>query len=70
MRILIANCGLRIGEVPFFADQPIWGQKLAQLGVSPQPIPYKNVSERTLAEAIEAVLSDEEMRYKAQELKG
>ncbi len=64
----IADCELRIEEVPFFADQPVWGQKLAKLGVSPQLIPYKEVSEETLAAAIEAVLGDEAMQLKAQEL--
>ncbi|WP_191762628.1 hypothetical protein [Komarekiella delphini-convector] len=32
------------------------------------PIPYKRVSEETLAKAIEVVLGDEMMRSKAQEL--
>ncbi|MBD2473410.1 glycosyltransferase, partial [Nostoc sp. FACHB-145] len=52
----------------FFADQPVWGQKLVQLGVSPKPIPYKKVTEETLAAAIEVVLGNEEMQRKAQEL--
>ncbi|MEH2260745.1 glycosyltransferase [Nostoc sp.] len=54
--------------VPFFADQPVWGEKLTRLGVSPQPIPYHKVSEKTLAEAIKVVLGDEKMRSLAQEL--
>lgn len=54
--------------VPFFADQPVWGEKLTRLGVSPTPIPYKKVSEDTLAEAIKIVLGDEKMRSLAQEL--
>jgi len=52
----------------FFADQPVWGEKLTRLGVSPQPIPYKKVSDKTLAAAIEIVLGDKVMRCKAQEL--
>ncbi|MEH2231169.1 MAG: hypothetical protein V7K71_16365 [Nostoc sp.] len=39
------------------------------MGVSPQPIPYQKVSEKTLAAAIEIVLGDKVMRCKAQELK-
>ncbi|WP_341531762.1 hypothetical protein WKK05_39320 (plasmid) [Nostoc sp. UHCC 0302] len=54
--------------LPFFADQPIWGEKLTRLGVSPAPIPYKKLSTETLAEAIEVVLGDEVMKKKAQEL--
>ncbi|MBD2683641.1 MULTISPECIES: hypothetical protein [Nostoc] len=39
-----------------------------RLGVSPAPIPYQKVSEKTLAAAIEVVLGDEAMLQKAQEL--
>ncbi|BAY42043.1 putative glycosyl transferase, family 28 (plasmid) [Nostoc sp. NIES-2111] len=54
--------------VPFFADQPVWGELLMRLGVSPAPIPYKKVTEDTLAAAIKVMLGDEAMRLKAQEL--
>ncbi|MBD0389137.1 MAG: hypothetical protein ICV54_22215 [Nostoc sp. C3-bin3] len=54
--------------LPFFADQPVWGEKLTRLGISPAPILYHKVSEETLAAAIEIVLGDEVMRKKAQEL--
>ncbi|WP_341530174.1 hypothetical protein WKK05_13285 [Nostoc sp. UHCC 0302] len=39
-----------------------------RLGVSPAPIPYKKISEKTLAQAIKVVLGDEVMQKKAQEL--
>jgi UDP:flavonoid glycosyltransferase YjiC (YdhE family) len=64
----VLRAGTPSVTVPFFADQPIWGEKLTRLGVSPQPIPYQKVSEETLATAIEIVLGDEVMRSKAQEL--
>ncbi|WP_392476430.1 glycosyltransferase [Nostoc sp. C110] len=64
----VLRAGTPSVTVPFFADQPIWGEKLTELGVSPQPIPYKKVSEKTLAAAIEIVLGDEAMQKKAQEL--
>ncbi|WP_341530301.1 glycosyltransferase [Nostoc sp. UHCC 0302] len=64
----VLRSGIPSIVVPFFADQPIWGEKLNRLGVSPSPIPYNHVSEETLAEAIEVVLSDEVMKKKAQEL--
>ncbi|MFN6569043.1 hypothetical protein [Dendronalium sp. ChiSLP03b] len=54
--------------VPFFADQSIWGERLMRLGVSPQSIPFKKISEDVLAEAIKVVLGDEVMRSLAQEL--
>ncbi|WGV29115.1 glycosyltransferase [Halotia branconii] len=64
----VLRAGIPSIVVPFFADQPIWGEKLTRLGVSPTPIPYKKVSEKTLAQAIQVVLGDEVMRSKAQEL--
>lgn len=54
--------------VPFFADQPTWGEKVAQLGVSPAPIPFKKLSDEALAEAIQVVLGDSVMHSKAKEL--
>ncbi|MCC5661977.1 hypothetical protein LC608_34600 [Nostoc sp. XA010] len=64
----VLGAGIPSVTVPFFADQPVWGEKLTRLGVSPQPIPYYKVSEETLAAAIEVVLDDEAMQRKAQEL--
>jgi UDP:flavonoid glycosyltransferase YjiC (YdhE family) len=64
----VLRAGTPSVTVPFFADQPVWGEKLTRLGVSPAPIPYHKVSEKTLAAAIEIVLGDEVMQKKAQEL--
>ncbi|WP_339394291.1 glycosyltransferase [Nostoc sp. UHCC 0870] len=64
----VLRAGIPSVIVPFFADQPIWGEKLMRLGISTAPIPYKKVSEETLAAAIKVVLGDEVMRSKAQEL--
>ncbi len=64
--------GLRAGVpsviVPFFADQPVWGQRLADLGVSPPPVPFKELSAQALATAIQVAVSDEEMRSRAEAL--
>jgi UDP:flavonoid glycosyltransferase YjiC (YdhE family) len=61
--------GLRAGVpsivVPFFADQPLWGQRVADLGVGSSPIPYKELSAERLAAAIEVAVSDEAMRDRA-----
>jgi UDP:flavonoid glycosyltransferase YjiC (YdhE family) len=51
--------------VPFFADQPAWGQRLADLGVSPLPVPYKELSPERLSTAIQIAVSDETMRKQA-----
>jgi UDP:flavonoid glycosyltransferase YjiC (YdhE family) len=61
--------GLRAGVpsivVPFFGDQPMWGQRVADLGVGPLPIPYKQLSVEGLAAAIQQAVSDEAMRSRA-----
>ncbi|MFN6497067.1 MAG: glycosyltransferase [Nostoc sp. DedQUE01] len=64
----VLRAGIPSVTVPFFADQPIWGEKLTYLGVSPAPIPYKKISEENLAQAIKIVMGDEVIRSKAQEL--
>jgi len=42
--------------VPFFADQFFWGGRLHALGLGPRPIPKKELSSETLAEAIRFAL--------------
>jgi sterol 3beta-glucosyltransferase len=63
-----AEC-LRAGvpsiNVPFFADQPFWAQRVHALGVGPRPIPRKKLSAERLAEAITAAVSDADMRRRA-----
>ncbi|WP_204154464.1 glycosyltransferase [Leptolyngbya sp. CCY15150] len=54
--------------VPFFADQPFWGNRSAQLGVSPQPIPKKRLSIDSLAHAIQQATTDSALRQQAQHL--
>lgn len=51
--------------VPFFADQPFWGQRVHQLGVGPQPIPRKKLTADKLTHAIEQAMNDNAMREKA-----
>jgi sterol 3beta-glucosyltransferase len=64
--------GLRAGVpailIPFFADQPFWGNRLAQLGVSPQPISRKKLNKDNLASAIREVTSNPAMSQKAAQL--
>ena len=61
--------GLRAGVpsilVPFIADQPWWGHRVAALGVGPEPIPYKRLSAERLAAAIAAATSDQDMQRRA-----
>jgi sterol 3beta-glucosyltransferase len=64
--------GLRAGVpsivIPFFGDQPFWGQRVAELGVGPVPISRKKLTVDGLAQAIQQALTDEAMRQRAADL--
>jgi sterol 3beta-glucosyltransferase len=64
--------GLRAGVpsviVPFFGDQPFWGQRVAQLGVGPAPIPRRELTVERLAQAIHEAVTDPAMRQRAAHL--
>lgn len=53
---------------PFFSDQPFWGQRVAALGVGPQPIKQKKLSVDQLAQALSSLTQDQVMRISAAEL--
>ena len=54
--------------VPFFGDQPFWGQRVADLGVGSKPIPRKELTAERLANAIQEVITNEDMRLRAAKL--
>jgi sterol 3beta-glucosyltransferase len=64
--------GLRAGVpcviIPFGADQPFWGQRVAELGVGTKPIPRKELTAERLATAIRTATSDEAMKACARAL--
>jgi len=64
--------GLKAGVpsvvIPFFGDQPFWGQRVADLGVGSKPIPRKILTAERLADAIQAVVTNEDMRQRASKL--
>jgi UDP:flavonoid glycosyltransferase YjiC (YdhE family) len=64
--------GLRAGVpsvvIPFFGDQPYWGQRVADLGVGPAPIPRQKLTAERLAQAITAAVGDPAMQQRAAEL--
>ncbi|KAI1100246.1 hypothetical protein F4804DRAFT_319439 [Jackrogersella minutella] len=45
--------------VPFFGDQPFWGQMIARAGAGPVPVPYKKITAEILAESITFALRPE-----------
>jgi sterol 3beta-glucosyltransferase len=64
--------GLRAGvpsiAIPFFGDQPFWGQRIADLGVGTAPIPRQQLTVEKLAQAIDRAVTDPVMRQRAAEL--
>ncbi len=64
--------GLRAGVpsiiTPFFGDQSFWGQRVADLGIGVKPIPRKKLTVEGLAQAIQAVMTDQPMRQRAADL--
>ncbi len=64
--------GLRAGVpsvvIPFFGDQPFWGHRVMELGVGPAPIPRKQLSSDRLAQAIQTMVENSEMRRRSAQL--
>jgi len=64
--------GLRAGVpsvvIPFFGDQPFWGQCIAELGVGPAPVPRRKLTVERLAQAIQKAVTDQAMRQHAAHL--
>ena len=64
--------GLRAGVpsvvIPFFGDQPFWGQRIAELGVGPAPIPRRKLTVERLVQAIQKAATDQTMRQRAANL--
>ena len=58
-----AACGLRNAcptlVVPFFGDQPFWGEMIAAAGAGPQPIHHKLLTTENLTQAIHFCLTRE-----------
>jgi len=59
------RAGLPALVIPHIADQFYWAQKVAELGVGPQPIPRSRLSPDRLVSAFGELVSNEEMRIQA-----
>jgi UDP:flavonoid glycosyltransferase YjiC (YdhE family) len=59
--------GIPAVVVPFFADQPFWGRRIATIGAGPAPIPRRAVTPGRLSGAITEAL-DPPMRHRAASL--
>ena len=55
--------GIAMGKptvvVPFFGDQPFWGAMVHKAGAGPEPIPFKRMTEESLAEGITIALGED-----------
>jgi UDP:flavonoid glycosyltransferase YjiC (YdhE family) len=64
--------GLRAGVpsvvVPFFGDQFYWGQRVAALGVGPEPVPRRGLTVGRLAQAMQRAVTDATMHQRAADL--
>lgn len=49
--------------VPFFGDQPFWGERVHARGVGPAPIPVDDFSLDKLVDAIKLMLDPEVLTY-------
>lgn len=49
--------------VPFFGDQPFWGERVHARGVGPPPIPVDEFSLRKLVDAIKFMLDPKVLCY-------
>jgi sterol 3beta-glucosyltransferase len=54
--------------IPFASDQPFWGRRIHQLGISPKPIFARKLTVKKLAASINAALSDKAMKENARTL--
>ena len=54
--------------VPFFSDQPFWGNRVADLGVGTKPIAQKELTVDKLSAAIDTVINDNKMRDRSAHL--
>lgn len=51
--------------IPFFSDQPFWGNQVYRLGVGPKPIPRHKLTVEGLAQAIYQAVNDQPMQLRA-----
>ncbi len=63
----VFRAGLPSVVVPFTAEQPFWGRRVATLGCGPNPIPRKRLTSDNLAKAIQEGLQ-ESIRKRAAEM--
>ena len=56
-----ARAGVPQLVIPHVADQPYWGQRVARLGLGPDPVPRHDLDVATLTAGIERLFGDESL---------
>ena len=59
------SSGIPALVVPILFDQYFWGQRIAELGTGPHPIPFKKLTAQSLADAIRTMTIENDMRVRA-----
>ncbi|MEL6442271.1 MAG: glycosyltransferase, partial [Cyanobacteria bacterium J06621_8] len=52
--------------IPFFGDQPAWGNRMVKIGVASDCIPYQKLTTESLTKAIANAVNNEELEKQAQ----
>ncbi|MBP8058825.1 MAG: glycosyltransferase, partial [Chloroflexi bacterium] len=64
--------GLRAGRptfiIPHMADQPYWGRRVHELGVGVKPVPRHKLTAKVLAQKIEQLVRDPQIKTQAEAL--
>jgi UDP:flavonoid glycosyltransferase YjiC (YdhE family) len=64
----IFRAGVPALTIPYMQDQPYWARRLQQLGVSPNPIPYKKFSVDAFTQQLELICEDSAFQTRAREI--
>jgi sterol 3beta-glucosyltransferase len=64
----ILRAGVPALTIPYMQDQPYWARRLQQLGISPNPIPYKKLNVANLTERLMQISHDMTYQTRAKEI--
>ena len=53
------QCGKPTMVVPFFGDQPFWGERIASMGLGPDPVPHEELTPEKLLVGIQYCMKPE-----------
>jgi UDP:flavonoid glycosyltransferase YjiC (YdhE family) len=62
-----ARAGVPSLIVPYFGDQPFWGEVIRRAGIGPAPLPHRKMTVEALAQRIKQATESSSMRAKAAE---